>query len=761
MKTKFCEIPDFKSDRHINKNYPLILLIFLIVLCSPLHANKGEPVKPELSAVKIEKPVNLSGKLDDPMWLQAMPVELKFEVSPGENVAAKLKTIAMVLYDENYLYIGFRCYDSLPGNIRAHMTDRDKIFSDDYVIVTIDTYNNYQRGFELAVNPYGIQGDLLMMGTGEEDISYDMVWQSAASRNSEGWTAEMAIPFKALSFSPNQSQKWTISLLRCVPRNNRYLLTWTPLDRNNPSFIAQGGVLSGLEGVQPGYSLEILPYTMIEKSGSRSDISDPASGMNNGSLKARIGGGIQYSPGPNITINAVVNPDFSQIESDAGQISVNTTFALYYPEKRPFFMSGMDLIQTPMYYSRTINNPLFATKINGKAGKFSYLALVAQDRNTGITVPGEESSNTVETDNDSYAGVGRLRYDLGNENFIGALWLSRNFEKAHNYVNGFDWNFKFWKNWYFQGELFLSNTREINDTMLFKSSRQFGSTGHDAGFNGEKYSGTGMHLALMRIGRNYSFTLVQNNFSPTYQTYNGMFPSVNSRQSYLYNSYTFQINKKMVQRIRLNAPVQTGFNYDGVFKEIVFQPGFSVNMIGQTFLSSSYMVVNRERFQNVFFTGINRATLNAETTPVKGISVSVTGQAGKFIYRTSSPELGRGYNITSSLDLEPTSRLKTSFLYSTAKLNAIDDGTEFYKGYILRNITSFQFTKKLFLRNIIQYDSFGKALNIYPLISYKFNAFTMFCAGMTQDMVNYNQEDYSFRSTGYQYFVKLQYLFSL
>jgi hypothetical protein len=127
----------------------------------------------------------------------------------------------------------------------------------------------------------------------------------------------------------------------------------------------------------------------------------------------------------------------------------------------------MDLLQTPMYYSRTINNPLFASKVNGKAGKLSYLALAAFDRNSGITVPGEEQSNTVESEKDSYVGVGRVRYDLGNENFIGALWLSRNFEAAHNYVNGFDWNFKFWKNWYWQGELFLSNTREFLRSLFF------------------------------------------------------------------------------------------------------------------------------------------------------------------------------------------------------------------------------------------------------------------------------------------------------
>jgi len=728
-----------------------------LVLC---NASVADTIKAELKAVRIEKPIKLSGKVDDPLWDKAIPVELKFEASPGENTPARQRTIAMVLYDHDYIYLGFRCFDSLPGSIRANLSDRDKIFNDDYVIATIDTYNNYQRGFEFAVNPFGIQGDLLMMGSGNEDPSYDMVWQSAATRNNDGWTAEMTIPFKSLSFSANSSQTWTISLLRNIPRKNRYLCTWTPLDRNNPSYIAQGGNLTGLEGIKPGYSLDFLPYIMVQQSGMKSDLSDPASAMDRGSLKARIGGGIQYSPSPNISINAVINPDFSQIESDADQLSVNTTFALSYPEKRPFFMTGMDLLQTPMYYSRTINNPLYAMKLNGKIGKLSYLAIGAYDRNSSITVPGEEESNTIQTSDGSYAVVGRIRYDLGNENFIGALLLSRNYKEAYNYVNGLDWNFKFWKNWYFQGEVFLSNTKEINDTILFKSDRQFGSTGHDAGFNGEKYSGTGMHVTLMRQGRNYSFSVTQNNFSPTYQTYNGMFPEVNGKQTFMQHNFTFLPNKKIVQTYSIFLSSNLLYNFDGIFKELYIQPGFSLNMIGMTRFNISYLALNRERFRNILFHDINRTEFNIETTPVKGLSLSVTGEVGKFIYRTLTPLLGKGYNLTTELDIEPISRLKTSFTWTFAKLNDLRDNTEFYQGNIIRNITTLQFTKQLFLRNIIQYNTFSKTFSIYPLINYKFNAFTMFCAGMTQDLLNYNQPDYRFKTSGYQYFVKLQYLFS-
>jgi hypothetical protein len=722
----------------------------------------AETPKPSLPAVKIDGNITLTGKMDDPLWLQAMPVELYYEIMPAENTPAKQKTTAWVLYNNDYLYFGFRCYDSVPSAIRANLSDRDKMFNDDFVVVSIDTYNNYQKGLEFAVNPYGIQGDLIMMGSGNEDPSYDMVWHSAASLDNEGWTAEMAIPFSVFSFNSAEIQDWTITLCRSMPRDSRYLLSWTTLDRNNPSWLGQGGLLKGLEGIKPGKSLSFLPYLMVEQKGERTDLSDPESPMELSKIKARVGGGITYSPGPNTTVNAVINPDFSQIESDAGQISVNSTFALYYPERRPFFMSGMDLLQTPMYYSRTINNPLFATKIDGKAGRFSYLALAADDRNTSIIVPGEEQSNTVTTEERSVAGVARVRYDMENENFVGAMLLNRNFSDGHNYLGGLDWNLKFWKNWYWSGELFLSHTGEMNNTELFGNTREFGSTGKDAAFNGEKYYGTGVHLALNRAGRKYSFSLVQNNFSPTYQTYNGMFPEVNSRTSYMSHRYTFHINKKLIQRISLSSNAVVAFNYDGVFKRLQFQPGFNINMIGQTTLSYSYLVVNQERFSGVLFEGANRSQYSLSTKPVKGVNISFSGSTGKSIRRSSEPELGRGYNLTTGLTLEPVSWLNTSFSWSTARLESIETGDEFYNGHIFRNVTTLQFTRKLFVRGIGEYDTFSNSFNIYPLVSYKFNAFTMFCAGMTRDYQQYNLDEADFyRTTGHQYFVKLQYLFNL
>ncbi|MBN2665833.1 MAG: carbohydrate binding family 9 domain-containing protein [Bacteroidales bacterium] len=711
-------------------------------------------------AVRISEPLKLTGGLDNPFWENAVPIELGFEIIPSENTPSGQRTEVMALYDQDFLYLGFRCFDTLPGAIRAHLSDRDQIFNDDYVLISIDTYGDFQKGYEFAVNPHGIQGDLLMMGT-MEDPSYDMVWQSKAVINNDGWSAEMAIPFRALNFNGDNIQEWKILVIRSVPRNNKYVLSWTPIDRNIPNLLQQGGLISGLSGIKPGRSIDLLPYTMIEQASERSDLSDPGSSFEDGSWKTRIGGGIQYSPNPGININVVINPDFSQIESDADQVTVNNTFALSYPEKRPFFMAGMDLLQTPMYYSRTINNPLAAVKGNGKTGKISWLALSAYDRNTAIVVPGEERSNTILTDEGSYTNVGRLRYDIGNESFIGVLGLSRNFTKAHNYLGGVDWNMKFWKNWYFNGELFLSHTSELNDSSLFSLDSEFGSTGYDEGFNGEAYFGTGMHLSLVRRGRIYTFNIVQNNFSPTYQTYNGMFPSVNSRMTYVYHNFTLYPNGKVIKRISLLLNANLNYNYDNLFKKGLIQSSLLLIMVGQTYFNISYLPVSAERYRDQLFSNANRFSFSLSSSPVKGLTISGNAQVGRFIYRSISPVMGRGFNVFGSIQFEPGSRLKSDISCSLAKLCDNTSGDLFYNGYILRNQTTYQFTGKLFLRNIIQYNSFTRELELYPLLNFKVNAFTMFCAGMTQGMIDYETENIGFIPVERQYFVKLQYLFAL
>ena len=176
--------------------------------------------KPEIRAALIEGNIKLTGNLDDPRWKTAQAVTLDYELQPGENTPAPQKTIARVLYNAEYVYFGFDCRDTDPQAIRAHISDRDKIFDDDFVGIILDTYGDYQRAYEFFVNPFGIQADLLRTGTNEDD-SFDAVWEAAAAENKEGWTAVMAIPFKSIRFPASQEQRWSLTLGRIYPRASR------------------------------------------------------------------------------------------------------------------------------------------------------------------------------------------------------------------------------------------------------------------------------------------------------------------------------------------------------------------------------------------------------------------------------------------------------------------------------------------------------------------------------------------------------------
>lgn len=734
-------------------------VFFILFFISSIYAQQTiSNQKPSIKAERIDVGFELTGKLDNPLWKNAESVELNYEFRPGENVPAKQKTTVKILYDADFIYFGFDCNDTEPNKIRANVSDRDRIFSDDFVIVVFDTYGDYQKAYEFAVNPYGNQGDMLSTGNGEDE-SMDYVWYSAANINSTGWTAELKIPFKSINFPEKEEHIWPLHLIRTIPRESRFQTSWLKIDRNIPSFLPQAGLLTGLKNIKSGGSIELLPYVIGQVNGQLSDLKNPSSNFKFDPLTGRIGTGIKYAPSQAFALEAVINPDFSQIEADAEQIEINTTFALNYQEKRPFFLTGSDLLQTPMYYSRSINNPLGAGRIIGKEGKLSYLLLSAYDRNTVIQVPGEERSNVVSTDLKSLATVGKLRYDFGNESYVGVLGLGRNLKDASNYLIGFDWNYKFWDNWYFNGEGFLSKTKELNDTKLFGNTRKFGSKNYTAAFDGENYSGDGIHMVLAYNSRDYEFAAVLNNFSPTYQTYNGMFGQVNYRQLFMEHEFNFYPQNSFIDSWSVEVSSNLQFNYEGVKKEQFVMPQLMFTLKGQTNLRISYLVVNDENFNNKQFSGINRLMFNINTRPISEISFYLSGQLGKFIYRSSKPEMGDGHNFYAGFTLKPTSKLNLSFDYSRASLSSEASGNLFYDGNIYRVVGIYQFNSEMFVRVITQYNTFDKSFNLYPLFSYKLNPFTTFFAGATSSYDEYNEV--GLKNTTQQYFIKLQYLLGI
>jgi len=528
----------------------------------------GNQARYVVAPVRIDRDLDLTGSLADTAWNSAPTIQCPFEIFPGENIPAKRRTRVKVLYNSRYLYFGFACEDSDAAAIRAHLTDRDNIFQDDFVFVAIDPFRNNQRAYEFVTNPYGVQGDLMRTGN-NEDASWDAVWYSKGAVSDTGYTVEIAIPFQSLHFPSAEIQDWSVMILRIYPRESRYQMSWTSFDRNDPCSICQGGTVKGLQGLQSTAAFEVLPYIMGFQSGSLNDAGNPSSGFVNGKVGGRAGAGLRYSPNPSTSLEAVANPDFSQVESDAAQISVNTTFAIFYPEKRPFFMNGADLFTTPMadFYSRMINNPLGAAKFITKTHGLTLAYLAAEDRNSPFIIPGEEGSRFQESSLRSFSNVLRAKYEFGTESYVGAIGTGRNFSDAHNYTAGLDWNLYFGQNYSFLGQALFTGTREVNDTSLFSDTTFYGTTGRTKRLDGEEFSGAGLYTQFRRDARNYSFRVSYQDLPSTFQAQDGFITANDLKTVDAAHDYAWYPMGSVVETADLFMEGVLHFNHDDVRKE--------------------------------------------------------------------------------------------------------------------------------------------------------------------------------------------------
>jgi len=390
-----------------------------------------------LTIAKLHGPIVIDGDVSDSEWQSALRVDDFLESAKGDNVAPPVKTTAWLAYSDRYLYVAFRCIDPQPSSIRAPFVDRDQVQPDqDYVAVALDTQNDRRAAVVFRVNARGVQTDSVVSdGNQTEDFSPDFFYESAAKITSDGWTAEMRIPLSSLHYSDREPQSWGVILSRNYPRNFHYLMTSTRLPKGRNCYVCYATSLEGLSGLPHGGHMILAPYT----SASREE------NLTTQQMTSNIGGDFKWSASPKLTLDATINPDFSQIESDVPQVSANSRFALSYPEKRAFFLEGVDLFSTPMkvVYTRSITAPAWGIRATGQAGSTAYTLLAAEDRGGGaLILPGPEGSTSVPQDFRSLALVGRARTSFGNS-FAGLLFTDREVQGGgYNRVLGPDFLWK-------------------------------------------------------------------------------------------------------------------------------------------------------------------------------------------------------------------------------------------------------------------------------------------------------------------------------
>jgi len=749
-----------RIDRY---NTTVISLLFLLLFSFQVYGQSNDTHSDTLQPLRIQKDIEITGTMENPVWKKAHSVFINHEVQPNDDAKAPVRTEVKVLYSEENLYVGFISHDPNPDKIRAHVADRDDSFHDDFVGIFLDPFGSNQHAYEFFINPLGVQMDGMRSGN-NEDMNYDVLWYSKGRVNDSGYTAVMKIPFKSLHFPERDVQDWSIQFIRNYPRNNRYQLVWTNVSIDNSCLMCQNGSLVNMKNVESSNTVELLPYGMSYQNSIMDDPSMPAKGLDHKPVKGRIGGSISYSPTSTLSLDAVVNPDFSQVETDAAQIDANQTFALYYSEKRPFFMKGADLFSTPedLFYSRMINHPLAAGKVTQNSSNYSIAFLTAYDRDAAFVVPGQLRSSLIKSDVHSYNNILRGKYNIGSESYVGGLVTTRNQGDAFNYVGSVDWKLNLADHYYFNGQLGYSDTRELQDTTLFDNSRRFGQSTYDASFNGEQYSGSLISAEFQRQAKYYSFNVQYQSFSPTFQTQSGFINRTDRRQIRVGQSISYYPDKNWWSNGQLSTYGSWRYDFSGQFMERFLFISWYNQLGAQTSVSISYLPLNDERYRGKFFTQMYRTTLDVNSNPSSIVSMGGHMELGRNIYRTSNPTLGHGYSASAYANIKPTPRLHLSLNYSYSTLSSLDGSQEYYNGDIIRMNSKYNFSRKLFLRLITQYNSFNEHFQVYPLLYYKLNPFTKFYIGMTDNLKNYNQTGPAgvngLRQTQREFFVKFQYL---
>lgn len=717
--------------------------------------------------------VDIDGELNEQAWKKAKKFDNFFEAEPREKARPNAETEAFLFYDDDNLYIGFICYEPDVGKIRMTFTERDRIFSDDFAGIIFDTYNEGKQAYEIFANPYGIQGDLLWYSTGNEDENFDAIWTSAAKVYKDRWTLEIAIPFKSLRFPNKKEQVWKFHLVRNRPRVNREQILWVPVSRDVPTLFTQSGTLKGITGVKGGNNFEVLPYALGSQQGSISDYSNANSEFNNEKIKGQFGLNLKYGITSNLTADLAVNPDFSQVESDADQIDVNNTYALFYPEKRPYFIEGGSIFETPIrvVYTRSIYNPLFAFKLTGKIGKTEIGYNIAYDQKTSLVLPFREYSNYLLTDRENLSNILRLKYTIKDENYLGLTFTDRQVNKdtkkfidtdGFNRVFGFDGNFRFLENYSFTFQVLKSISKEISYPEYSNSDR-FDRDKYTSALDGEEFSGYRTTLEFNRSARHWNFNVQYNDAAPVIRFDNGFIANNDYRVLETYQGYTFYPDSKVLDRIELSGFGYIRHSYESKPVEQFFQPQLYLRFANQIYVNSGFFFVNNELYGGKFHKEVRRGWINVNMNSFSFLTGGFYISMGKSIVRNSDPFVGYVKQFEIWNTVKPIDRITLENSWVYYELLKSYGGEKLYAGYIFRNKTYFQFSQALNLRLIFQYNSFDHIFDVNPLISYKLNPFTIFYIGSTHTYSDLEVPNSPSKYTlsGRQYFLKLQYLWRL
>ena len=743
--------------------------------------------RPSVEPVRTSDAPSIDGRLDDAVWRRATRITEFVQQQPLDGEPATEETELYIAYDTQNLYFGMHVHYSDPVLIRANRSDRDQTFSDDTITLYFDPFLDQQRAYVFSVNGYGVQSDGILdataptggMGGGGRrssgggggrpggggggggggrrggmsaslaaalggapagDTSWDALFESGGALVEDGWTAEMAIPFKSLRYPSRgrgERHRWGFQVVRTIPSKNETDV-WAPISRDVAGFLPQMGLLDGLADLSTSRNLEILPTLTAIQFGSL----DTGTGVfEDGDPDPEGGLNVKYGVTPNLTFDYTYNPDFSQIESDIPQIEVNQRFPLFYPELRPFFLEGQEIFQVPgqvnLVHTRTIVDPRQGAKLTGKVGNTTVGVLVANDEAPG-QVEGVDPSLHGRT---AQVAVARARYDLYAESYLGVIATDREFGDGYSRVGGVDGRFR------------LGRTSSVSFQAAAAQHRNL-----EDGDN----AGPIFHLAYDRTGRNLSYSAAVDSVHPEFRTDTGFVLRTDTRVAQANVSYRWWPENWLVNWGPL-ASYSRNYDFEGLLQDEQAQVGVR----GLTANSMIWVAMaNRdmERYGGIEFFKTN-AFLGGGFAASRRLSAGGFFNWGDQIRYGDDPFLGNGATATLFASVRPMSRLNADLNFITSRLHDPRSAEQVFDVKIFRALTTYQFTNRLLLRNILEYNAFSGTLAANLLVTYRVNAGTVFFVGYDD---HYRQGDLidstifpttRFEQMNRAIFTKLSYLF--
>jgi len=695
----------------------LTLLTAAALLQDSTLVYAGRANRTHVDVPRIDTVATIDGNLDEPVWRRAARLTDFSQYQPVDGRPSAEPTEVLVWYAPDAIYFGIRAREIHGNVVRATHANRDNIDSEDQIQILLDTDNARQIAFLFGVNPYGVQQDGTRSAQfaggaggpsatgggfrtinpleGSVDLNPDYFFESKGRLVEGGYEVEMRIPFKSLRYQDAKVQSWGIHILRRV-QHSGFQDTWAPAIRANANFLAQSGTLDGLHDLKRGLVLEATP-TVTAKA-------DRAVAIGDGSYqrKAELGGDARWGIRQNLTLNGTINPDFSQVEADVGQVLLNERFALFYPEKRPFFLDGLELFDSPnqLIYTRQIVAPLGGVKLAGKLGGTNIASMVVADDQT-YSWGGNHSP---------LFGVSRIRYDFGSSNTLGAVLTAREDGGSYSRVAAGDFRFYHSK--------------------LYFAQFQVGSSWTDS--LGSRRNGSLYQADWDRTGRAWGFHYTLRSLDPGFNAAAGFVNRTGIIETRAFNRLSFYGDQaalvqtygaffgldriwnnagaghglaESTESIQPTATLRGGWQVSGALTHsyFAFDPSLYAGLTVQRSVGTSIVVIDTAAFT---VPPPEKDELGASfriTTPTYRVFSGTAGitESQVPIFREAAP--GNSSRIDAALDLRPTTAVRSSLQFSRLTIARQSDGSRFSSETIPRIKVEYQISPPLFLRLVGQY----------------------------------------------------------